>query len=424
MNQLAPFEPEATRKGIRRAGVWLAVIIVVAAVLPVIALIVPRFTTERVATIGDGTDAGSYGFALGRLRVDRTGLSGAGVPRDFTLVLDDPETIAAADVAARNKLVRRERRRKFLVSSDRVIGVVVDGEARAYPLRVVASHEIVNDTLAARPIAVVYCPRTESIVVLDRLIAREPTQTVHDAPPQDSEGGVVAHSATSARIVRFGFSGLVYNNVQVLYDRPPMEPARYAGPVGHGGDTVTGERLVPPTALPEASLWSPLLPDAIAGPAVKARERLHALPCTVEPWARFYSRHPDATVITGLAENEASYDDTYAHAATASKIVFPLSRDPDDAFPPRSRLVAVAVDGWWVAYPLPALRERAGDGGATQIEQAEVTIEFTLVPGVAGEVDTITASPVSGLADRDFAVAYSSWFAWRAIVPDARVWKP
>jgi hypothetical protein len=37
-----------------------------------------------------------------------------------------------------------------------VIGVVVDGEARAYPIDLLSRHEIVNDTIAGHPIAITW----------------------------------------------------------------------------------------------------------------------------------------------------------------------------------------------------------------------------------------------------------------------------
>jgi len=42
---------------------------------------------------------------------------------------------------------------RFLLGSDRVLGVVIEDEARAYPLWILQVHEMCNDTLAGRPIA-------------------------------------------------------------------------------------------------------------------------------------------------------------------------------------------------------------------------------------------------------------------------------
>ena len=45
-----------------------------------------------------------------------------------------------------------------LRTTDLVIGVSIDGDARAYPVKLLALHEVVNDVVAGRPIVVTWCP--------------------------------------------------------------------------------------------------------------------------------------------------------------------------------------------------------------------------------------------------------------------------
>ena len=44
----------------------------------------------------------------------------------------------------------------YLLPDDRVFGVSINGEHRAYPLRIVNAHEMVNDVLGGEPIALAY----------------------------------------------------------------------------------------------------------------------------------------------------------------------------------------------------------------------------------------------------------------------------
>ena len=67
-------------------------------------------------------------------------LSG-GPPRDGIPALMEPEYVAA-DKAF------------YLNAEDRVIGVVVNGVARAYPLRIMSWHELVNDRFGGVPVLV------------------------------------------------------------------------------------------------------------------------------------------------------------------------------------------------------------------------------------------------------------------------------
>lgn len=80
-----------------------------------------------------------------------------------------PDRIPAIDnplfvpIAAENELADREP----------VIGVVIEGEARAYPLRIMMWHEIVNDVVGGLPVAVTYCPLCNTAIVFDRTIDGE-----------------------------------------------------------------------------------------------------------------------------------------------------------------------------------------------------------------------------------------------------------
>lgn len=56
----------------------------------------------------------------------------------------------------------------YLDDGDLVIGVYRNGEARAYPQRIVVWHEIVNDEIGGDPLAVTYCPLTGTALGFER----------------------------------------------------------------------------------------------------------------------------------------------------------------------------------------------------------------------------------------------------------------
>lgn len=74
-----------------------------------------------------------------------------------------------------------------------VIGLEINGDARAYPLRVLMWHEIVNDVVGKKPVTVTYCPLCNAAVVFERTVK-----------------GVV---------LDFGTTGLLRNSDLVMYDR-------------------------------------------------------------------------------------------------------------------------------------------------------------------------------------------------------------
>ena len=89
---------------------------------------------------GDGHDIASYGFDLSNQRTDGGALVASGNPRDFLPALDAPATMAGFEMLDYNA----KRRDKYVVTDDRVIGLVVNGKARAYPVQVLNVHEVVK----------------------------------------------------------------------------------------------------------------------------------------------------------------------------------------------------------------------------------------------------------------------------------------
>ena len=80
-----------------------------------------------------------------------------------------------------------------LLDTDRVIGVVVNGAARAYPFPVMWQHEVVNDTLGGQPVLVSYCPLTGTGIAFDPRIDGQARE--------------------------FGVSGVLYRSNLMMFDR-------------------------------------------------------------------------------------------------------------------------------------------------------------------------------------------------------------
>ncbi len=81
----------------------------------------------------------------------------------------------------------------ILNDDDLVMGIVKNGEIKAYPYPIMNWHEIVNDKFNGEPVAINYCPLTGTAFAWDGMSGGSPTS--------------------------FGVSGLLYNNNLILYDR-------------------------------------------------------------------------------------------------------------------------------------------------------------------------------------------------------------
>ncbi len=76
-------------------------------------------------------------------RIDLTEVVWGGVIPDGIPDLRNPKTIPPAEA-------------DYLAASDRVFGVSINGESRAYPLRIVNAHEMANDLLGGEPISLAW----------------------------------------------------------------------------------------------------------------------------------------------------------------------------------------------------------------------------------------------------------------------------
>lgn len=83
------------------------------------------------------------GFDFTKHSIPPDEIRGGGPPKDGIPAILDPQFISAQEAT-------------FLEDSDELIGVVESGVAKAYPLRILTWHEVVNDRLRDKPIAVTY----------------------------------------------------------------------------------------------------------------------------------------------------------------------------------------------------------------------------------------------------------------------------
>lgn len=84
-----------------------------------------------------------FGFDFSRHSVPVDEIKSGGPGKDDIPAIISPKFVPAA-------------RADFLKDGDRVLGVELNGEARAYPARILNWHEAVNDTIAKRPILVTW----------------------------------------------------------------------------------------------------------------------------------------------------------------------------------------------------------------------------------------------------------------------------
>ena len=342
-------------RNLLRSGWWIAVAASILTLAVAAAVLAPVFSRG-----GGGTH--DEAFNLANLLVPRE-LVVEAMARDGVRVLSEPATIDAAEVDRRN----HEQRGKLLVPDDRVIGVVVGQEARAYPLLLMRWHEVVNDVVGGVPIAVTYSPLCDSVVVFSRTI--------------------------DGRVVDLGVSGLLFNSDTILYDRA-------AGPA-------------------RSDLWAQLDGRVVAGAPGSDPSPLPSRVAQLATWSAWRAAHPDTEVLAPLPDMQRIYRRDPYHSYFGSDLLrFPVAPlPPADDLHLKDLVVAVTVNGVDTAFALPQLAELAGQSpGTVEVEVAGVIlhIDFSLDPKVAV---VTTQTDQEALT----SVRYALWFAWFAFggtIPD------
>lgn len=264
------------------------------------------------------------GYDLSKLSVERDLIVSPWRNRRTVPPLDNPSTVDVDGV----QLLNEQGRGKFLVGGDRVIGVTINGESRAYPLRLLNWHEVCNDVLGGQAIAVTYSPLCDSAVVFSRAIDDE--------------------------IVRFVHSGLLYNS-NLLLREMGRDPSK-------------------------ANLWSQLRFDAIAGP--KTGSTLTPLPMSVARWEDWRAAHPDTTVIRGSETYKKQYKRSpYGPYFNTGKLQFPV--DPE---------TTIVVDGNERADMRRVLARRMDEGWQAVLLEEGAALEPEITLNTTGEEPTFVAS--------------------------------
>lgn len=283
-------------------------------------------------------------------------LSG-GPPKDGIPSLTYPETVEASQAR--------------LVPNDRVIGVVIGGEARAYPLRILNWHEIANDRLGGKDIAVTYCPLCDSAVVFDRDVGGE--------------------------VREFGVSGLLYNSNVLMYDRQPEEERE--------------------------SLWSQLMLAAVVGPAAEQGLDLDILPAQLTTWESWVEQHPETTSLSFETGHQRDYQSNpYEQYFATPGLMFPAQPAgepaPDlESLPEKEPVLIVSIDGKLKGYPVSELRAALAEEGTSVNDTfSGRSLRFTAVDEERAtfEVHDDDGNPVP--------MAFSFWFKFRMAHPDADVY--
>lgn len=209
------------------------------------------------------------------------------------------------------KFVSVKQAAKFLSDDDLVVGVDFDGfekeddPVKAYPVKILNWHEVVNDFLNETPVVITYCPLCNSAAVYERMVGSD--------------------------VLMFGVSGSLLNNNLVLQDR------------------VT------------ETLWTQLQGDSLVGKLYP--KRLVQVPSVVMTWENWRESHPGTVVLSTETGFEHDYNvSPYEGYAENPRIEFPVEHS-DSRMSNKEQVYGVQMYDQSKAFPLVTLKKNLPEGG-------------------------------------------------------------
>ena len=330
-------------------------------------------------------------------------LISGGVAKDGIPALTDPDFVRAGSAYA-----------TYLLDEDLVLGVYLDGVAKAYPHNIGWHHEIVNDVASDRALVVTLCPLTGTGMVFDG----------------QGEG--------NGRL-ELGVSGLLFNNNLVMYDR------RF-----------------------EDTLYPQMTHIGIRGYGTE--QELTLMPVVETTWGNWKRIHPGTLIVssgsTGMyrPERYSTYPYT-GYREPASAPMFPLFPEPDDNpivhdYPPKEIVLGVRFGNVAKAYPFSqmgddrsVINDRVADQNVLVVYDAaarmalpfrrdlgNLTLNFEKVPSTDRRFDFLMRDLETGTTWNLLGQALAGelrgnqlyqipahnafWFAWATFWQDTAVYRP
>jgi hypothetical protein len=193
------------------------------------------------------------------LKIRLEEITWGGVRVDGIPSLDHPKRIKASEA-------------DYLKSDDLVFGVSINGDARAYPLRIMGWHEMFNEVIGGVPVVLAYCTLCGSGILFETLV-----------PPHEKP-------------LIFGSLGFLYRSNKLMFDRETD------------------------------SLWNQFTGKPVSGPLKENGIELKTRPVVITTWKDWSDRHPDTTVLSLDTGHRQDYESGVVYKAyfDSPGLIFPV----------------------------------------------------------------------------------------------------
>ena len=213
-----------------------------------------------------------------------------GVRKDGIPSLDNPDLTSASDA-------------EYLLEDDLVFGVSINGDARAYPLRVMGWHEMFNEVIGGVPVALAYCTLCGAGILFE-------TQLENRSEP-----------------LVFGSSGFLFRSNKLMFDRATH------------------------------TLWNQFTGRPVMGELVESGIELEQRPVVITEWANWRRDNPDTKVLSVRTGHKRDYGSgvVYRDYFASDDLMFPAFLS-DEALQQKDYVFGVRLAGGAKAWALKAFK--------------------------------------------------------------------
>ncbi|MCJ7659515.1 MAG: DUF3179 domain-containing protein [Anaerolineales bacterium] len=296
---------------------------------PSIPKVLPDLLPDELPPLGAD---GQFTTDFSRHTVLYSDILSGGPPKDGIPAIDNP-TFTSVQVAD-----------EYLEDLEPVVFLQIGEDARAYPLQVLTWHEIVNDVVDGKPVAVTFCPLCNTAIAFD--------------------------STFDGQQLDFGTTGRLRFSNLIMYDRQTE------------------------------TWWQQATGEAIAGEY--AGQQLTFLPASIIGWGEFKENFPEGQVLSRETGFNRDYGrNPYAGYDNINNSPF-LFRGPQTpgVLPAMARVLTIDLESEAVAYPYELLQAQ----GAVNDTLSGSEIVVLWQPGTASALD---ASRIAEGEDVGAGVSFS-----------------
>ena len=207
----------------------------------------------------------------------------------------------------------------FLSARDPILGITINGKYRAYPIKILNWHEIVNDQIDGKRFIVSYCPLCGS--------------------------GMAFSSTVNGRALTFGVSGLLYNSDVLMYDHQTE------------------------------SLWSQIKGSAVSGQS--NGQQLTQYPLTLTRWGKWRQMHPNTLVLSTKTGYQRDYQyDPYAGYSRTPRLYFPVANQAPSIYSSKETVMGYKGRNGVIAFPFTELKKNRKSTFSRTFEQQTLTVHW------------------------------------------------